>query len=264
MRLLRDLRESTTVLLLLAVTTGRHTRLKTLAEELGMTIQGASEYVRRLEEQGLLQVVGGEYRATMKGVEWLQGRFRELRSFVDRASRGMAVVETTSALASGPVRRGDRVGLFMEEGRLVAHPGRASPSTGIAAEDAGRGEDVAVRNLEGIVALRPGRITIARVPTASRGGAKGIRPAASKKARDRAREAVVAGLDVSGIAAVRRLGLRPRIEFGALPAAIEAAERGLDVLLFVPEERAAEAVQALEDANARLEDKIPYETLVLL
>jgi hypothetical protein len=35
----------------------------------------------------------------------------------------------------------------------------------------------------------------------------------------------------------------------------------VDVLLLVPEERAAEAVQAIEAANARLEDKIPYESV---
>jgi len=46
-----------------------------------------------------------------------------------------------------------------------------------------------------------------------------------------------------------------------LPATVEAAERGVDVLLLVPEERAAEAVQVIEAANARLEDKIPYESV---
>ena|SRR3990172_2928442 len=263
MRLLRDLRESTTVLLLLSVTTNRHTRLKTLADDLGMTVQGASDYARRLTDEGLLQIVDGEYRATMKGVEFLQERFRELRTFVERASRSMALVETTVAFAGEPLRKGDPVGLFMEGGFLVARRGRDSPSMGVAAEDAGKGEDVAVRDLEGIVALRPGRITLARVPPSRTGGAKGIHPGPSKRIRDRAGSGVVAGLDVPGIVAVRRLGLRPRIEFGVLAAAIEAAEQGVDVLLVVPEDRAADAVQAIEAANARLEEKIPYESVAL-
>jgi hypothetical protein len=37
----------------------------------------------------------------------------------------------------------------------------------------------------------------------------------------------------------------------------------VDILLLVPEERVAEAVQAIEVANARREDKIPYESLAL-
>jgi len=35
------------------------------------------------------------------------------------------------------------------------------------------------------------------------------------------------------------------------------------VLLVAPEERAIEAVQAIEAANAKLEDKIPYESVAL-
>src|SRR5439155_1799885 len=121
--------------------------LQVVAEELGMAVQGTSEYVRRIIDQGLLESVDGEYRATKRGVELLLGRFLELRSFVDRASRAMAFIVTTSALAGSPVRRGERVGLFMEAGMLVAYGHRDSPSMGIANEEAPKGEDLAVRNL---------------------------------------------------------------------------------------------------------------------
>jgi predicted transcriptional regulator len=70
-------------------------------------------------------------------------------------------------------------------------------------------------------------------------------------------------MDVQGPVAARLLGLAPRIEFGVLPAVLDAAERGVDVVLFVPEERAADAVQAIEATNAKLEDKISYESLAL-
>ncbi|HKZ99068.1 MAG TPA: hypothetical protein VJ326_05725 [Thermoplasmata archaeon] len=263
MRILRDLRESTRLLFLYEVTTNRHTRLRTIAEALGMTIQGASDYAHDLQRLGLLVVAEGEYRATKKGVGHLQDRFLELRSFVDRAGRAMALVETTAAIAGGPVRRGGRVGLFMEDGYLVAHAGRASPSTGIAGHDASKGDDVAVRNLEGIVGLRPGRVLVARIPPIADGGVRAIRAGAAKKVVGRARGFAVAAHDVTGAVAARRLGLKPRIEFGLPGAVIEAAERGVDVLLLVPEERAAEAVQAIEAANARLEDKIPYESVAL-
>jgi len=92
MRLLRDLRESTAFLILLAVTQERHTRLKTLADELGMTVQGMSDYVRRMTDAGLLQVVDGEHRATRKGVEVLQGRFLELKGFVAESSREVSAL----------------------------------------------------------------------------------------------------------------------------------------------------------------------------
>lgn len=263
MKLLRDLRESTRLLFLYEVLANRHTRLRTVAERLGMTVQGASDYLKGLEEDGLLTTVDGEYRATKKGVEFLLSRVRELRAFVEQAGRTMAFVETTAALAGSGVHRGDRVGLFMEDGHLVAYPNRSSPSSGIADEDASKGEDVAVRDLEGIVALHPGKITIGRVPSTRSGGSKAIDPAAARRALARRRGAVSATMDVAGLVAARRLGLRPRIEFAALAGALEAAERGMDVILLVPEERATEAVQAIEAANARLEEKIPYESLAL-
>jgi len=88
-------------------------------------------------------------------------------------------------------------------------------------------------------------------------------PPSSKRLLRETRGFVVAALDPAGLVAARELGLRPRIEFGAVPATVEAAERGVDVLLLLPEERAMEAIQAIEAANARLEDKIPYESVAL-
>src|SRR2546426_862794 len=175
MQLLRDLREATTMLVLYSVTTERHTHLRSLADELGMTVQGASEYVRRMIEQGLLQRVDGEYRATKKGVELLLGR----------------------------------------------------------------------------------------VPPKDEGGAKGLRESAAKKIRAAPKDAVIATLDVAGVVVARKLGLRSDIRYGVLAGTIEAAQLGLDVVLLLPEERAAEAVQAIEAANAKLEDKIPYESVAL-
>jgi len=261
--ILRDLRESTRLLFLYEVTANHHTRLRTIAEALGMTVQGASDYAHGLERDALLSMVDGEYRATKKGVGFLQDRFLELKAFVERAGRTMALVETTAALAGDAIRRGDRVGLFMEGGFLVAHARRASPSTGIALHDASKGEDVAVRDLSGIVALRPGRIVVARLPAAREGGSRRIHTSSARRLLRTCRGFIVAAQDAPGLAAARKLGLRPRIEFGLPGAAIEAAERGVDVLLLTPEERAVEAVQAVEAANARLEDKIPYESVAL-
>lgn len=263
MNVLRDLRESTQVLFLYEVTANRHTRLRTIAEQLGMTVQGASSYAHALEADGLLVVSGGEYRATKKGVDFLQGRLRELRAFVDRASHSSAFVETTTALAGAAIHYGDHVGLFMEDGYLIAYPRRESSSMGVATEDAAKGEDVAVGGLEGIVALKPGRITIARVPS-SRAAARRIGPEACRRILQRCRGALVAAMEVEGLMAAQRLCVRPRIEFAPLAGTVAAAERGVDVLLLVPEERAAEALQAIEAANARREDKIPYESAALV
>ena len=262
MELLRNLRTSTRLLFLYEVTTSHHTRLRTIGERLGMTIQGTSEYAHGLEQDGLLAFANGEYRATKRGIEFLHDRMHELRGFVDRAGREMAFVETTSAIAGGPLRRGDRLGLFMEEGNLIAHAGRTSPSTGIAVHDAAKGDLVAVRDLEGIVALKPGRIVLARIRLSPSGKRAGHGPT-FRRLLQSTKGSVVAVLDVAGVVAAKELSLHPRIEFAVLPAVVEAAQRGVSVLLLLPEDRVAEAVRAIEAANARLEDQIPYESTTL-
>src|SRR2546428_17155 len=118
-----------------------------------------------------------------------------------------------------------------------------------------------VQGLEGIVALRPGRILLVRIAT--RGAKKSLSSPTSKRILRDSKEHVVAALDAAGLAAARELGLRPRIEFGVVPATVEAAQRGVDVLLLLPEERVAETVPAIEETNAKLEDKIRYETVSL-
>jgi len=59
------------------------------------------------------------------------------------------------------------------------------------------------------------------------------------------------------------MGCSPASSAAAIPASIEAAERGLDVALILPEDRVAGAVGAIEDANERLAGKITYETVPL-
>ena len=256
MRLLRDVREGTRLLLLLEVTGRRHTRLKSLAEKLDLTVAGVSEYVKAMEAEGLVQHVGGEYRATRRGVEFLQDRFRTLRSFVESSAREMAIIDEAPALAGEGLSQGERVGLFMEGGNLVARR-RPSPSSGTAATAAKRGEVVFVSGLEGIVALRPGKIAIARL------AARKAPVEAGRRVLRRVRPDIVAVVDLRAKVFASRLAVKSPVEFAAIPAAVEAAQRGLNVLLLCPEERVAEVVAAIEEANARSEDKIPYETLNL-
>jgi putative transcriptional regulator len=255
-QILRDVRESTKLLLLLEVTSRRVTRLKELADRLDLTVASVSEYVKAMEKEGLVVHVGGEYRATKRGVEFLQERFLALRDFVESSVREMAIIHQTVALSAEVLNQGDRLGLFMEKGVLVARR-KVSPSSGVAARAALPGETVLVRDLEGMVKLEPGRISIVRLT---------VRPtdkalAAGRRIHRRVKPDVVAALGLPAKVFAAKLGIDRRIEFAVISAAIEAAQVGLDVLLLSPEERVAEVVAVIEEANARSEDKIPYETL---
>ena len=250
----------TRLLILLEVSVRNHSVQRTIAEALGMTVQGASEYLRAMQSDHLIQIIDGEYRPTFEGVRVLHQQFRDLRDFVDRGSKGLSIIDVTAAIAGNMIQRGETVGLFMERGELVAYVGRESPSRGRAIVQAGRGEDVGV---EGIVDLKPGRISLLRIPSAADGGSRRVDRDRARKVLRRVGAAVVAILDAPASALAAKLRVRPDIRFGAIPAAIEAAERGLDVAVILPEDRVASAVTAIEGANERLGEKIPYETLSL-
>jgi putative transcriptional regulator len=258
-RILRDVREATKLLILRELTRTRHTRLRTLAEILDMTVQGVSDYMRLMAKEGLVQRVGGVYRATKEGVEFLHENFLLLRNFVEASTRELSIIDVCDALAGNAIRAGDAVGLFMERGGLVAYTGKASASTGVAMHDAQVGEDVAVKDLEGIVELRPGRITILRLPSGREGGTRRVDMKAAARVQRKAKADLVGAVDATGLAMARKMGLAVDLAFAVLPAALEAAQRGVNVFLLVPEECVAEAVVAIEQVNARLEDKIAYE-----
>src|SRR2546428_7144092 len=103
MHLLRNLGETTQLLILLETALRHHAVQRTIADALGMTVQGVSEYLRAMERDGLVQVVDGEYRPTIEGVRVLHERFRGLRDFVDRASKGLSIIDVTAAIAGNEV-----------------------------------------------------------------------------------------------------------------------------------------------------------------
>jgi putative transcriptional regulator len=261
MRLLRDVREATKLLLLKEISTGRHTKLKTLAEALDITIPGVSDYVRMMSEEGLIHKVGGEYKATKNGVALMHAGFRELREFVDESLREMEIVDTTSAIAGEEIQEGQSVGLFMEEGLLTAYPDRESASTGTSLRDARAGEEVIVADLDGMVSLTPGRVLIIQLPAAAEGGSAAMSEEALRRAVEDAPSDTVAAADLAGLSACRRLAITPDFVFAAIPATIEAAERGLDVTVLASPDTTSEIVRAIEAANAELEDRLQYRVV---
>ncbi len=263
MHVLRDIREATRLLILLEITTDRHSRMKSIAAKVGLTVQGVSGYLKSMSGEGLIHRVGGFYAATIKGVDLLHERFKELRDFVERSSREMRMLDICTAIAGSNIEEGELVGLFMEKGYLVAHPGRESSSQGRSLHAAGKGEDVALVELEGIVDLNLGRITLLRIPGARQGGTNNVDVERAKEFISTHRGDKVAVNDAVARILATKLGLEPDFEFASVSASMEAALRGLDVLLLASEDSASEAVSGIEAGNEGLEEKVPYQVFAL-
>ena len=263
MKLLRDVREGTRLLLLLEITTGRHTRLKSLAEKLDLSVQGVSGYLATLTEEGLVHRENGIYTTTMAGVEALHDRLRELREFVERSYTETRILDMTSALAGEPIQAGDEVGLFMEGGRLVAYPGRESSSRGRSLQSVARGEDVAVVDLEGMVELEPGTITVLRIPGSAQRGTAAVDLAEAQRLVSSHEDGIVGVSDVVARVLSKKLNITPDFEFASVATAHEAAQRGVDVLLISSQDSSSDVITGLEAANEGSERPVAYRVVDL-
>jgi putative transcriptional regulator len=259
-RLLRDKAGLTKVLALLELQRSTHTRLRSLADALGMTVQGASNYVAALEEEGLMRVAQGRYEVTPKGLQRLQEHLAELKGFVDLSYQRVNVVQECAAMAGAKVQRGQEVGLFLEEGVLVARPRTPSPSKGIAAHDAARGDLVRVRDLAGLVALRPGKLAVVEVPLP---GERGTAKAAQALHRAAKGFAKVGAVGTEAQVLARAAGLGPDFLFAPTAAAHHAAQLGLDVLLAVAPEQARFVAAELDRLNDDALEPIAYDVRTL-
>ncbi len=261
MKILRDIREVTKLLLLLEITRSQYTRLRPLAVKLDLTVQAVSEYMKTMRAEGLVHQVGGVYRATKRGVDYLHSRISQIRDFVDSSMRDLRIIDVASALAGRDIEEGGQVGLVMEAGRLVAYPHRGARSRGRALHAAREGEDVAVRDLEGIVELKPGRLVVLRLPTAQAGGGRGVDPARVKERMGAFRPDLVAATDPVAVAFAARMAWPIDLEFAPVEAAIDATLRGLNVLLIAASPQFEEAMKTFEAVNAGLEDPVPSRVL---
>jgi putative transcriptional regulator len=209
-------------------------KLRFVAERLGLTVQAVSHLYRELARRGLVEVRNGQYTLTVPGVAALQGSLSALGEEVGRRLERLQIVRTTRALARGPIRRGQVVTLELEDGLLSARPDARGSSRGRATSSARPGDLVEVGELEGIVPIEAGRVSVWVVPRTA-GAIDRLRRSAARAVRERPHGLVVAqGIEAVHLA--RSATREPVMHFGAAAASIEASKLGVDSVVFVTEE----------------------------
>jgi predicted transcriptional regulator len=272
-RRLRDRTAITRLLILGELERRPGTTLSDVAASLGVTVQAVSAHAKDLTAFGWLRSDDGTYRATPKGLQSLHEGVRHLRDAIGALAAPLDVIQLTSAVAATPIQAGDAVGLFMEEGDLAARPAKDAPSRGRARNSAKPGEEVVVGDLEGMVKLEPGKLTLVSLPGPAEGGIAAIDRDALRKAiarrsgpngGGRLRGAERLGADGTGARVLARWLAkeghgRLDFEFAADRAAFNAAERGLDVLLLVTRDRLAAVMETFDRLNAETLRRVPIE-----
>ncbi len=249
MRDLLDKGSLTRLMVLRSLARGPVRTLRRIADEVGVSVQAVSEHLKRLTEAGLVENHETGPRLTREGHEMLAGSLTTLKRFIDTAVRDLARIETTAARAATPVEQGQAVGLFMEDGELVARAQAESPSRGVAMQDAHTGQDVLVGELEGIVNLEPGRVAFLIVPESEAGGSRAVDIPAIRDRLDQAGVVAAQGPVARHVAS--EAGVEP-VRFAAWAVAAEAALVGVDVVVIVERNRLTEFQERYTRACAEL------------
>ncbi len=209
------------------------TRLRPIAERLGLTVQAASHTYRELRRRGLVSVREGRYRPTVQGVAHLHGALDLLSTDVRNRIGRLHVVRSTRAVAlGGPLEGGAPVSLEIRGGVLTARRSRGGPSRGTVLCGGAEGSLVEVGGLEGIVPIRPAEITVRTLsekdlsdPTLARRLREGLPPTDELLAAE--------GLEASY--SLARATERAVVRFAVASACAEASRLGVPSTVFVLE-----------------------------
>ncbi len=138
-----------------------HVKQKDVADAVGITVQASLKILQETDQRRMLdgwlrksrlQINTQSQRETSRIPEKPDG-------YVNAIKSDLKIERLLPALATKPVKEGEKVGIIMKEGVLHAvapnHPD--AEAFGIASTDAQRGEDVGLKDLRGKVKSRQGQ-----------------------------------------------------------------------------------------------------------
>jgi putative transcriptional regulator len=226
---------------------------KDIASRLGVTSQAVSEYIRELIKDGWLSSEGrSRYKVTKEGVDWILQMSRQLHSYAWSVSKVVADISTTAAIADSDLSVGQPASLYMKDGLLFASDVISDKGAkGITITDAKKGQDVGIRNIEGVIKLEPAKVMIGKVPNVQDGGSRSIDLARLKREVNKAR--LVGTLGMEALVAMNQIGLKPDYIHGVREAASEVAYCGLSSLVVCSEDKVPLLVQRLEEESLHYE-----------
>jgi putative transcriptional regulator len=226
---------------------------KDIAPRLGITSQAVSEYIRELIKDGWLSSQGrSRYKVTREGVDWILQMSRQLHSYAWFVSKAVADISTTTAIADSDLSVGQPASLYMKDGLLFASKViKGKGAKGTTVTEAKKGQDIGIRNIEGVIKLEPARVMIGRVPNVQDGGSSSTSLARLDKEAKKVR--LVGALGAEALVALRQTRVKPDYIHGVREAAIEAAYCGLSFLVVCSEDKVPVLVQRLEEENLNYE-----------
>jgi len=217
-----------------------------IAQKLDVTPQAISDYIAQLIKEGMLISQGrSRYKVTNEGINWVIKTMRELRSYDTFVEKAVTNISISAAVADIDLSKGQEVGLEMEEGLLYATEKIGNGAKGIATSDAKAGDDVGVSDIEGIVSMEVGKVTILRIPSIQGGGSRMVN--ISRLQREIKGKELVGGIGIEALVALKKCTSQPIYAYGVTEAAIEAARSGLSPVIVAIDSEVSDLMRRLNE-----------------
>jgi len=220
-----------------------------VARSVGISPQAVSEYFQEMAAEGLIESGRrGEWRITYLGTEHVIEQARELRQYsIQVLENVVSDVEIYPAVAGARLEAGQRVGLNMKDGIVLARPATevVSGATGEATHDAREGQDVGITALQGIIPINEAEVSVFKVPSIRSNGSRRCKI----DALARSLTGVVAVEGTEALVCCRMAGREPDICFSPVEAVVSAARMGVGCSLVITDERTHQVLDALSEAN---------------
>jgi putative transcriptional regulator len=231
---------------------GPNIQQKDIATKLGITPQAISDYIHQLTKEKLVITTGrSQYKISTKGVNWMLKVLRELRSYTSMVERAVTNVTVCAAIAERDLNQGQTVGLKMKNGLLFATSQINGGARGIAVSSVSQGEDVDISNIEGLVDLTRGMVTILQVPSIQKGGSRQVD---LERLQTRVTDnQQVGAIGIEALISLRRVDVEPRYLYGVTEAAIEAAHCGLSFVIVCTDDAIPGLVKRLQEEGLNCE-----------
>jgi putative transcriptional regulator len=240
-----------------------HVKQKDISDKLGITIQAISKYFKKLTREGLLEVGSerADYRLTPKAVTKIREDIRGLEAYVVESKRDLRTEHAWPAIATTPIKAGQEIGLALKEGVMytTSPDNTDSEAKGIALADANPGEDLGLKDLNGLLKMNHGKILIVKLPSIRKGGSRAADLQKVKAYYDEFHPDRIGVMGAVGRVVLNKLELKADIEFGISRSAAIAASRGLNVFVLVVGRMVNRMIQEIDQINMRSNVNIIYE-----
>ena len=223
---------------------------KDIARKIGVTSQAVSDYISKLEKDGWITTDGrSRYRITKEGVNWMLKSLRELQQYSTTAERVLTGITTWAAIAETDLKKGQPVSLVMKNGLLYASPQQEEGASGVTTDKAKSGEDIGITNIEGILALEIGQITVLEIPAIQDGGSRSVD--LNKLKKGLTPKTMTGAIGIEAIIGLKQINTTPDYLYGVPQAAIEAARSGLSFVIVCAATESPALLQKLNAENMK-------------